>query len=190
MKMRFHFVAVLLIALTAMAIAQTVPAQNNGPAPTPPGGVVSIMKPASGAKIKQTFVTVTYALTNPAASASGSPNYELRLDSQDPLTTTSTSHTFTGLTPGAHTVTVQLVDANGTPVSGGKAVVNFTVVRNAAMLRRGIPSIATALRLNPAEIRVENQSQPEPQTSAALPLISIIGFGVLLGGIASAMKSR
>ena len=193
MNTRIHFVLVLFLALTVMAAAQTVPSQNNGPAPTAPGAVVSIMKPASGAKIQQDFVTVTYALTNPAASASGTPNYEVRMDSEDPVTTTSTSHTFTGLTPGSHTITVQLVDANGTPVNGGKAVVNFTVVRTAAWLQsHGPQAIAAALRLNPEDIRVANTTQPAPVASAggALPLISIIGFGVLLGGIASAMKSR
>lgn len=193
MTKRIHFVVILFLALAAVAVAQTVPAQNNGPAPTAPGSVVSILKPASGAKIKQDFITVTFALTNPAASASGTPNYEVRLDSADPITTTSTSHTFTGLTPGAHTVTVQLVDANGTPVNGGKAVVNFTILRTAARLHSTGPhAIEDALRLNPTDIRVDNEAQPATVTSAggALPLISVIGFGVLLGGIASAMKSR
>lgn len=181
----------LLIVLAATAFAQTVPSQNNGAAPAgSPGSVVSILKPTSGAKLQQDSVTITFALTNPAASAAGTPNFEVRLDSQDPVTTTSTTHTFTGLTPGPHTVTVQLVDANGTPVMGGQAVVNFTVVRRAAMLR-GPQAIAEALRLKPSDIRVEDSSSPQ-QVSAggALPLISLIGFGVLLGGIVSAMKSR
>ncbi|MGH9524806.1 MAG: hypothetical protein ACRD3E_19965 [Terriglobales bacterium] len=186
---RIHFV-VFFMVLAATAIAQTVPSQNNGTAPTQgAAGAVSILKPASGTKLQTDSVTVTYALTNPAASASGTPNFEVRLDSRDPVTTTSTDHTFTGLTPGPHTVTVQLVDANGTPVSGGKAVVNFTVVRTAAMLH-GPQAIAAALRLNPSDIRIASASKPEPVSAAGtLPLISVIGFGVLLGGIASAMKS-
>ena len=187
---RTHFVLILII-VAATAFGQTVPSQNNGPAPTQSAqAAVSILKPAAGAKLTQDFVTVSYALTNPAASASGTPNFQVRLDSRDPISTTSTDHTFTGLTPGPHSVTVQLVDANGTPVNGGKAVVNFTVVRSAAMLH-GPQAIAAALRINPSEIRVANTSRPEPVHSAGtLPLISVIGFGVLLGGIASAMKSR
>lgn len=187
---RTHFVLILIV-LAATAFAQTVPSQNNGAAPSAsPGAVVSILKPASGAKLQQDSVTITFALTNPGATASGMPNYEVRLDSQDPETTTSTTHTFTGLTPGPHTVTVQLVDANGTPVTGGQAVVNFTVLRKAAMLH-GTQAIAEALRLKPSDIQVANSSSPQ-QVSAGgtLPLISVIGFGVLLGGIVSAMRSR
>jgi hypothetical protein len=36
-----------------------------------------------------------------------------------------------------------------------------------------------------------NSDQPElAPASSALPLLSIIGFGVLLGGVASAMRTR
>jgi LPXTG-motif cell wall-anchored protein len=34
------------------------------------------------------------------------------------------------------------------------------------------------------------QSGALPETGSALPLISVIGFGVLVGGIASALKTR
>lgn len=173
---RAYFV-ILFIILAATAIAQT-------------GGAISITKPASGAKVQQNSVTVAYALTNPAVSASGTPTFEIRLDSRDPVTTTATDHTFTGVTPGPHTITVQLVDANGTPVNGGKAEVHFTVVRSAARLHAP-QGFAAALRMSPTDIRVASASSPQPVNSAgALPLISVIGFGVLLGGIASAMKSR
>jgi hypothetical protein len=33
-------------------------------------------------------------------------------------------------------------------------------------------------------------AQALPSSAGALPLLSVIGFGVLLGGIASAMKTR
>ena len=182
--------------LTIAAAAQTVQDQNNGVAPTPGDAtvshVVSILKPAAGEKLRQTFVTVTFALSNPAASAAGTPNFELRLDAQDPVTTSSTEHTFTGLLPGSHTVTVALVDANGTPVMGGKSTVQFTVLRQAARLR-GPQAIAAALRLEPGtDIRIQGTSRPAPLTNqgGALPLLSVIGFGVLVGGITSAMKTR
>lgn len=194
--------AVVVAALALSAAAQTVPSQNNGPAPaqnpapaTATQSAVSILKPNSGAKLRDNFVTVTYSLSNPSASASGTPNFQLRLDSQDPVSTTSTEYSFSGLTPGPHTVTVQLVDANGTPVSGGQASVSFTVLRQASRLH-GPQAIAAALRLDPGkDIRVAQQSDlqkpddTQPHGSA-LPLLSVIGFGVLLGGIASAMKTK
>jgi hypothetical protein len=191
---------VIMAMMTLYAGAQTVPSQNNGAAPSNNAAVqapasqnaaLSILKPAAGEKLRQNSVTVTYALANPGASAAGSPNFQVRLDSQDPVTTTATEYSFTGLTPGSHTVTVQLVDANGTPVQGAQAVVQFTVLKQTAR-KHGPQAIAAALRLEPGtDIRIQ-QSTPAPAApaSGALPLLSVIGFGVLVGGLASAMKTR
>lgn len=196
--------AAILAVLAVSAAAQTVPSQDNGAAPAKPTvqtaaapSSVSILKPKAGDKIRDNFITVTYSLSNPSASASGTPNFRLRLDSQDPVTTTSTEYSFSGLTPGAHTVHVQLVDANGTPVQGAQATVQFTVLRQASRLH-GPQAIAAALRLDPGkDIRVapahpaaQTASETQPQQRGGLPLLSVIGFGVLLGGIASAMKTR
>lgn len=196
--------AVVMAVIALSAAAQTVPSQNNGAAPAnptaqaaAPQSSVSILKPKSGEKLRDNFITITYSLSNPSASASGTPSFQLRLDSQDPVTTSSTEYSFSGLTPGAHTVVVQLVDANGTPVQGGQATVQFTVLRQASRLH-GPQAIAAALRLDPGkDIRVTPQGlatqqvpENQPQQRGALPLLSVIGFGVLLGGIASAMKSH
>ncbi len=196
--MKNLWIVVILAVMAFSAAAQTVPSQNNGAAPAttaaqaPPLSALSILKPAAGEKLRQNTVTVTYALANPGASAAGSPNFQLRLDSDDPVTTTATEYTFTGLAPGAHTVTVQLVDANGTPVQGAQAVVQFSVLKQTAR-RYGPQAIAAALRLDPVtDIRIQQPpvSPAVPTAGGALPLLSVIGFGVLLGGIASAMKTR
>ena len=105
----------------------------------------------------------------------------------------------TGLTPGAHTVTVQLVDANGTPIAGARSEVQFVVLQpepatgaTTPLRHHGPSMIATAFRVeepqNPA--RENDEDQELPSAAGALPLLSVIGFGVLLGGIASAMKTR
>jgi hypothetical protein len=192
--MKFIRIVAILAVMALSAGAQTVPSQNNGAAPgagASPLNALSILKPVAGEKIRQNSITVSYALANPGASAAGSPNFQLRLDSQDVVTTTATDYSFTGLAPGAHTVTVQLVDANGTPVPGAQAVVQFTVLRQTTRTY-GPQAIAAALRLNPAtDIHVQQAApQPMPSAGGALPLLSVIGFGVLLGGIASAMKTR
>jgi hypothetical protein len=59
-------------------------------------------------------------------------------------------------------------------------------------MKYGPQAIAATLRLDPAtDIRIQDQSRPEPIAhSGALPLLSVIGFGVLLGGLASAMKTK
>jgi hypothetical protein len=195
-----NFRIVVIVAVMALsAVAQTSRPQNNSAAPeaqasAPPAplqSALSILKPTAGQKLSQTTVTVTYALANPGASAAGSPNYQLRLDSQDPVTTTATEYTFSGLTPGEHTITVQLVDANGTPLPGAQAAVQFIVLRQTSR-NYGPQAIAAALRLNAADIRIQEPAHPEPMPSAgvALPLLSIIAFGVLMGGITSALKTR
>ena len=50
--------------------------------------------------------------------------------------------------------------------------------------------ILAALRLEQPQDRVSDKDQELPSAAGALPLLSVIGFGVLLGGIASAMKTR
>ncbi len=194
----FHIVVILAVmALTAGA--QTVPSQDNGAAPganatapaAPVQAALSILKPAPGEKLRQTAVTVKYALANPGATSAGDPNFQVRLDDQDPVTTTATEYAFTGLTPGPHTVTVQAVDANGTPIPGAQAAVQFNILKQTTH-RTGPQAIAAALRLDPAtDIRIQQPApQPLPPASGSLPLLSVIGFGVLVGGLASAMKTR
>jgi hypothetical protein len=194
-------VIIAVMALTAVSWARAPqnpsdePAEQNAAiAAQSPSAQASlnILKPRAGEKIRQNSVVVSYALANPGASAAGDPNYQLRLDAQDPVTTTATEYSFTGLQPGAHTISVQLVDANGTPISGAQASVQFSVLRETSR-KYGPQAIAAALRLDPqTDIRVQPAAQPQPVTTnpGALPLLSVIGFGVLLGGIASAMKTR
>ncbi|MBV8208168.1 MAG: hypothetical protein JO041_15390, partial [Acidobacteria bacterium] len=69
-----------------------------------PGALLQIMQPRAGAKLAQTFVSVEYRITNPAIPVAGSPNFLVQLDTQSPVSTATTSQTFYGLTPGAHTV--------------------------------------------------------------------------------------
>ncbi len=196
-----------LILASAILLASTLVAQNAGVAPAqgagqagpPTSSLLRITAPKAGARIQQTFVDVQFELTNGGASASGTPNFQVKLDSQDPVTTNATNYTFTGLKPGPHTISVQLVDANGTPIMGARSEAQFVVVQQAGTA----PSPSAAIFLQhprssmiQAAMRVEEPKAPgatqEELSSAAgaLPLLSVIGFGVLLGGIASAMNTR
>ena len=197
--------AIILMIMMAAAVPLRLCAQNAGTAPNQgagqagnpaaQGNVLRITSPRSGERLRQNFVSIQYDLINGGASAAGMPNFQLKLDSQDPVTTNSTNYTFSGLTSGAHTIAVQLVDANGTPVAGARAEVQFVVVQSpptpgdALALSHRRPSlISAALRVE--EPKAPGKQQDPPSAAGALPLISVIGFGVLLGGIASAMRTR
>jgi hypothetical protein len=138
-----------------------------------------IVYPQANQQIAQTSLVVRYEQLQPA-SASGTPTYELRLDNRDPVQTSDASYTFNGLTPGTHDLVVHIVDAKGTPISGTRNEVKFEVV-------------------NPAggSTAFNNQSAPPlpssndlPNGSSSLPLLSVIGFGILVGGVISALRTR
>jgi hypothetical protein len=143
---------------------------------------LKITSPQANEKIAQTFVAVQYQQLAPASAAS-TPTYELRLDSRDPVQTTDTSYTFNGLTPGAHDLIVQIVDANGVPISGTRSEVKFTVV---APVATG-SGAGSASNLPP----LPTSFAPDlPAGNSSLPLLSIIGFGILVGGVISALRTR
>jgi hypothetical protein len=141
--------------------------------------LVHILNPVPDQRLSTNYVDVNYELVNPGA-AGGDPNFQVQLDARDPVTTDVMSQTFTGLNPGQHRVIVQMVDANGTPIPGGRAEVVFYVVGGASQPQGAQTPGSTA-----------NNDVPElAPASSALPLLSVIGFGVLLGGVATAMRTR
>src|SRR5207248_9353647 len=122
------------------------------------------------------------------------PSFQVRLDDSSPVATTSTEQTFTGVRRGAHRASVQAVDANNVPVRGTLAEVQFVILPEseqapgAASGTAGPGLVAPAKRgagIKPAALEEEM-----PQSSTSLPLLAIIGFGVLAGGITSAMRAR
>jgi hypothetical protein len=205
-------------------------------------GTVKILSPKAGVKLKQNFLTVNFEMP-PQASADSSPTFLLRLDDRDPVRTMATEHTFTGLTPGPHRLSVELVDANDTPVQGTRSQIDFVVLpaspsggqsrpektdepSEAAPESAQNPLLMPAAQEAPAAADPERkkdeavldtqeaagpqlpgQSEPVktveppdaagapsardlPGTGSHLPLLSLIGFGVLVGGVVAALKSR
>lgn len=173
--MRAATLAILIASWLAAAVtsAQTQPPQAEGSS-------VRILAPKPGEKLSTNFVRVQYEMVNPA-SASGTPTFILRLDNRDPVRTTDTEHTFTGLTPGAHTVVVELVDANDTPIAGTRSELQFMVLAP--------PGTQPSAGAPPAVQQASMQAPDLPQASSPLPLLSVIGMGALIGGLASAMRS-
>jgi hypothetical protein len=176
----------------------STPAPNQTVNPVPQSQYIRILTPVAGQATTNNSIQLRYQLTNPAASA-GAPNFQLQLDGADPVTTTSTEYTFSGLEPGTHSITVNLVDANGTPIAGGSAVVQFSV-KAPGTAPRGSASGPTATpgasgsstdrsSFTPSELGGTMREQPQ-MASNSLPMLSLIGFGVLIGGVASAFKTR
>ena len=193
MKQIAKMVVLAVLVLTPLLLMQAqtaAAAPQEAPAPAA-SAAVRIVSPRQGERLKQDFVTVRFELTNSAASAASTPTFQLQLDGHHPVTTSSSEYTFTGLAPGAHKVTVQLVDANDTPIPGASNQVQFFIVQPTAALRRKARLLAAALRLEKRQQPVKDIEGHElPSAGGALPLLSVIGFGALLGGIASAMKTR
>jgi hypothetical protein len=142
---------------------------------------LKIVSPQANQKIAQTSIVVQYEQVSPAA-ASGTPTYELRLDKRDPVHTTDATYTFNGLTPGTHNLSVQLVDANGTPISGTRSEIKFEVVNPSTVGNPGAFNNTSAPPLP--------SSSDLPNGSSSLPLLSVIGFGILVGGVISALRTR
>jgi hypothetical protein len=136
--------------------------------------LLHILDPKPGQQLSDNAVTVRYALQD-NATAETTPTFQLRLDSGDAFHVAATSYTFTGLSNGMHTVTVQVVDANGTLVPNTFNQIEFTVVPTSASQSTVMISEASTL--------------PEPGTGT-LSILGIVGFGVLVGGALSLYHAR
>lgn len=189
-------------ALVVMIASLMAAAQTAAPALTP---ALHILAPQNGENINNGFVTVQYELAS-SASAASTPTFQLRLDSRDPVQTTDTQYTFTGLPAGTHIITIEVVDANNTPLPGVQNQVQFTI-QPAAPQGAGALTQSSAVRLQAAAMtsqqppnwrsaaeEANSTSQASrgelPKSGSALPLISVIGMGVLVGGIASALRTN
>jgi hypothetical protein len=157
---------------------------------------VHILAPTSGETLAADFVNVQYELVHPALS--DEPTFLIQLDTADPVHTSETSHTFSDLQPGVHTVRVTLVDANNSPVQGGAATVQFKLTATQPPVRDGsrgsiestseaiaalTPSVPVPPELASGELNLPLRGSP-------LPILSLIGFGLLISGAARAMRAR
>lgn len=179
-------VLILLIAIAtpfalhqrAWALHHAVDTEVASAAATP----VHIISPAAGEELGRAYAVVQYRQVS--AKAASSPTYELRIDGRDPVETTESNYTFNGLKPGAHDVVVQVVDANGAPVSGTRSEVHFSVAATATAANA---TGAQSSNLPPLPQPLANDL---PNGNGSLPLLSIIGFGILVGGVISALRTR
>jgi hypothetical protein len=188
-------VILLLLAVSAPSVGQV----QAGSAAQAESAVIRVTAPAQNARQTANYVTVRYELQNSTSAAAGSPNFKVQLDSNDPITTASTEQNFTGLTPGQHVITVRLVDANGTLVPNSQTQVQFLVVptaenggtqnQGAGSAQRSAPVPQALLHVGAGKLAGVQMASSVPQGSL-LPIVSIVGFGLLVGGIVSAIKTQ
>ena len=143
-------------------------------------GSLRVNSPKANERLRQNFVHVQYQLVNRGTDPATSPNFTVQLDGNDPITTTAYDYTFTGLAPGAHTVTVTLVDANGVPIANSQVSTKFTVANQNG------PAPSTYLR---EDAKVLYAGMASFSDGTALYWLSLIGFAVLVGGICTAARA-
>jgi hypothetical protein len=192
MRITYRRLALILFSMAAFAAFTMLDGfELNGQSQAAPGalpangGAVRILAPQPGERLHQSFVTLRYAEVTPA-SASGSPTFELRLDARDPVRTTDTTYNFTGLAPGEHTVIIQIVDANNTPVPGTQVQIRFFAAQPASPPPGGTATGASGRRPRDAV----QEAAVMPDGASSLSVLSIVGFGVLSGGLISALRTR
>ncbi len=146
--------------------------------------MIRVDSPRSNDQLTSGTVDVRYQRLETSTSAPAASTFRIQLDAGDPITTEHTTCLLTGLTPGPHSLSVALVDPAGASIPRSLVSVKFMV----------LPAARHDDSLTPAEL-VASQGPPlSPEgrnpNSRALPILSIIGFGVLVGGIFSAMRTR
>lgn len=163
--------------------------------------VLRVTSPRPEQRQTDNFVTVHYELQNPTSAPAGSPNYQVQLDGNDPISTSTTEQSFTGLTPGQHVITVRMVDANGTAIQDSQTQVRIFVVptaQNGGTTRTPSPSSNQTASPTPqsknlepgqAEERVETASIL-PDSANLLPVAALVGFSFLVGGIVCGAWTR
>ena len=181
--------AIRVIGLLILALGLTLFTRNNAHAigrrahpllaafqmQAAPGSQLTILAPKPGQKVPGDTVTIQFQLQR-TATVQSVPTFQIRLDANDVIQTADTSYTFSGVQPGAHTVTIQCVDANGVPVPNAANQIQFTVVQQTAAVNEEDSAEASAFPANPG--------------NGSLSMLGVVGFGVLVGGALSLYRNR
>jgi hypothetical protein len=202
LRLRLWMPGAMLLAVITAATGQVAPRAVYIPAPqlavpSEIGPAVRILTPIEGETLMADYVHVRYELKQPASS--DEPNFLVQLDANDPVNTSQSSITFNDVQPGTHIVRVTLVDANNIPIQGGTATIQFTVkapsVRGHStrgMRRDPADSMAEAMAPEvpiPPELLAGGELNL-PMAGSPLPILSVIGFGLLMGGAVHTLRSR
>ncbi|HLH06695.1 MAG TPA: hypothetical protein VKW78_05635 [Terriglobales bacterium] len=153
---------------------------------------VQILSPAPGTTITGSSLMVQLE-TSSLPPRHEPATFQIQLDSASPVLTSNTHYTFDQLAPGRHTLTVSLLTPKGSVVKGPHAVAEFS-----SALPELSPAADVAVKsMMPPTLQKVAMFLPKPTApleppdgSGEMPLLSVIGLGVLVGGMVSAMKTR
>ena len=186
-----------ILVLSAVSIAG---AQNSGSATSGTATshkttrrVIHIVSPAFGENLEGTSVSIRYEVSSTKRTSARPTMFRIQMDSQPPVETTETAYTFDSLTPGQHGVTVELLDSRNRPVSSSLVKTSFV---SAAADTNSTAELVVEPMLPPTLQKVamflpQGAAPIDPgDGSGEMPLLSVIGLGVLVGGMVSAMKTR
>jgi hypothetical protein len=116
-----------LIAILVLASASLALAQNTGKASSSAAKRVHIISPAPDQSVEGTSVSIRYELSSHRRASARVNFFRIELDSLPPVETAETAYTFNNVTPGPHTVSVELIDAKNRPVAASQAISTFIV---------------------------------------------------------------
>jgi hypothetical protein len=192
---KLRIIAILVLSAISIAGAQN---SGNGNFNTAANHattrrVIHIVSPTSGENLEGSSVSIRYEVSSTKRTSARSTTFRIQMDAQPPVETTETAYTFDSVAPGPHDVTVELLDSRKRPLSSSLVKTSFVSAE---------PDTSST-----AELVVEPMLPPSlqkvamflPQAaapidpgdgSAEMPLLSVIGLGVLVGGMVSAMKTR
>ncbi len=183
--------AILVLISSAISTAGAQDKALKRTTPTAPKRVVHIVSPDSDQALKATTVSITYEVSSHKRASARPDLFRVQLDSQPPVETSDTTYTFDNLMAGQHDLSVELLDAKHRPITASKAEMSFVTelpepdpqVEVAPMMPPTLQKVAMFLPQAAAPI--------DPgDGSAEMPLLTVIGLGVLVGGMVSAMKTR
>jgi hypothetical protein len=187
-----RLIAILVLASFSMAFSQDArkTSQAASAKPATPAKAVHILAPGTDQTVEGASVAVRYEISAHRRASARPVNFRIQLDSQPPVETVDTSYTFDNVTPGPHAVSVELTDAKHRPIASSQVVSSFLVdapepsqVVVEPMLPPTLQKVAMFLPQAAAPL-------DSGDGSGEMPLLSAIGFGVLVGGMVSAMKTR
>lgn len=188
-------IAILVLSAISIAGAQNSGNVRSGAASNHANTrhVIHIVSPAFGENLQGTSVSIRYEVSSTKRTSARPTMFRIQMDSQPAVETTETAYTFDSLAPGPHDVTVELLDSRDRPLASSLVKTSFVSAvpdtnSNAElvvepMLPPSLQKVAMFLPQAAAPI--------DPgDGSAEMPLLSVIGLGVLVGGMVSAMKTR
>ena len=192
---KLGIISILVLSAISIAGAQNSGSANSSAAPhhATTRRVIHIVSPAFGENLEGPSVSIRYKVSSTKRSSTRPTTFRIQMDSQPPVETTETAYTFDSVAPGPHDVTVELLDSRNRPLSSSLVKTSFV---SAAPDTNSTAELVVEPMLPPSLQKVamflpQAAAPIDPgDGSAEMPLLSVIGLGVLVGGMVSAMKTR